>query len=252
MRPLPSLPLLAIPRFKRALWLVSLLTLLCGAATLASAQEQKAWRFKYFAGDPPTWKDQPGSWGNKADCEIARAEKTTAGYPVGDCYALPSVTSSARPAQKPASSVDASGKIKPAPNPGASSAQTGKGSASSSSSSGKIKQGEGSGSKMVTAAELERQRQVKLREGCLVQCNATERACLSAVPEIQACIQAHNSDCIESCTRVEQLPHHQCINEVCLPNEVNLATWQGACESARNAAEQRCKSEHGTCEQACR
>lgn len=209
-----------------------LLVTLCVAGSFLAlgelaAQEQNLWRFKYFAGDPPTWKDEAQLWGNKAECEIARAEKTAAGYPVGDCYALPAVTP---------------------PNRQVTSTTT-----TTTTTSGKATAGKSPPvpAQPTSTADLERMRQEKLRQGCLVQCNTTQRACAAVMPELDTCIQNHNSECIERCTRVEQLPHHQCINEVCLPTDVNIASWQGLCETERQRVQSACAQAHTTCTRSC-
>ncbi len=172
----------------------------------ATAQDRASWHFKYYAGDPASWLDHPSSTATKAECEIARAEVTTKGYPVGDCYGLPALSTS-----KTTTSTTTSSKAK--------------------------------------AIEAERQR--KLAKGCRIGCEDTHTTCQQAIPSQSACIQVENTRCIERCTSVEGLPHHQCINEICLPNEINMATWEGACESSTERAQQSCDAEQTTCLKTC-
>lgn len=202
---------------------------LVALAMPASTKDHDAWHFKYFAGDPPVWKDQPQAFSSKAECEISRAEKTSLGYPVGDCYALPKLATT----KKTATSVPRPSTTGKVPNP---DPITTKKTVSATAA---------------TAAQIEAKRQRKLAEGCHVACDADQRTCLSTLPDQASCIQAENTTCIERCTRVEQLPHHQCINEVCLPNEVNIATWQGLCESRADRIKDTCDKTHATCASAC-
>lgn len=187
--------------------------LLLTIASPAYAEDARTWHFKYFAGDPPTWKDHPGTFAIKAECEIARAEKTTAGYPVGDCFSLPKVSTHKVPTPKAT------------PKPTKSSAQKVSGIAA--------------------------KRKQKLAQGCRVGCEDDLLVCMSSLPNQLACIQAENTSCIERCTRIEQLPHHTCINEVCLPNEINTATWQGVCESQEERARKACDTTRAACLSAC-
>ena len=190
--------------------IITLLALLSGA-TMALAQQGEVWKFTYFAGDPPVWHDSQGVYTTRAECEIARAEKTTAGYPVGECSAH--TDRRAEPETE---------RVTPPP--------------------AQPSQGE---------REVKLRRARKLLEGCKVGCDTTHQTCVANLTTVEQCMQEQNAKCIERCTSLENLPHHQCINEVCLPTEVNQASWQGLCETQTNTAKVTCQAELEQCKVTC-
>lgn len=231
-----------------------------GAGLDALAQQQQ-WRFKYFAGDPPQWQDQPGFWGNKAECEIARAEKTKAGYPVGDCYALPAMNTSL-PAPKPS---------KPTPPTPAKADKT-TGSTHTTKTITTVKQGGQTKTVITTtttptrpaatttpkvngriskeAQRMEQMRLERVKMGCMGACKEELKVCTVMVPSTTNCMQAKNAECIESCVAANN-PHNECINEVCLPTDLNQAEWQAECEARSRKASDACSQALVQCEQKC-
>ncbi len=190
----------------------------------AQAQPNGQWNFTYFAGDPPVWHNSPESYAHKAECEIARATKTKAGYPVGDCVQITKSTS--KPAAKKAT--------EPQENKAQKNTQP--------KTQNLVKQQE------IATKKL---RAKKLMQGCMVACNDTQTSCQKSRSTQDQCVQKQNEKCIERCTSVEQLPYHQCINEVCLPNDINKASWQGLCESIIEQEEQQCSTDFKACTQTC-
>lgn len=247
--------------------LISILAALVvtGIGLDALAQQQQ-WRFKYFAGDPPQWQDQPGFWGNKAECEIARAEKTKAGYPVGDCYALPAMNTSL-PAPKPS-------KPTPPPKPPKPvKADKTTGSTHTTRTTTTVKQNgqtktvitttttqprpaatpapNGGGVRISKEAQrMEQMRLERVKMGCLGACKEELKVCTAMVPSTTNCMQAKNAECIESCVAANN-PHNECINEVCLPTDLNQAEWQAECEARSRKAADTCSQTLVQCEQKC-
>lgn len=207
------------------------------ASSIASAQSGGQWHFKYFAGDPPSWKDHPGGFARKADCEVARAEKSVAGYPVGDCYRLPSVGGADSAPRDDAESAGATrAKARPSPRPRKHKATSATTSSADANTGGD---------------DLARVHAQKKRQGCKKGCEDTFDTCQIKLPDVQICVQERNSSCVEACTERHDFPHHQCLNEICAPNEINLADWKAQCEARRRKARAQCFDARAACVRQC-
>ena len=199
--------------------IVTTFAILAVGLTAMAQSPSATWTFTFFSGDPPVWHTSKTTHATRAECEIARAEKTAAGYPVGECTSSTNASkTTGRPASKPSP---------PAPTP-----QTIPPSSDQE-------------------REVQARRARKLLEGCLVGCETGAQTCEAGRPTVEQCVQEQNARCIERCTSVENLPHHQCINEVCLPTDINLASWQGLCETQTSREKVTCEAETEQCKLAC-
>lgn len=189
--------------------------LFSGSALAIAQQATSAWTFTFFAGDPPIWHTSDLTYPSKAECEIARAEKTGAGYPVGEC-------SQQKTAKEETSKTPDTRQVTPT-----------------------------TPTSTPQEREVEKRRARKLLEGCQIGCDTTHQTCQANLTTIDQCVQDQNARCIERCTTIENLPHHQCINEVCLPTEVNLASWKGLCETQTTSANNQCAIELESCRTTC-